>query len=106
MVKEFKSKKKSKKLKTLKNITLSSARKFQKKLKSLKFSSKNNFKKKSNDNTNQNDESIKIFLDAQSTIKLNCYACNKSIINQIKVILDPNYSNLKQNIIPKKKLII
>ena len=40
MVKEFKSKKKSKKLKTLKNITLSSARKFQKKLKSLKFSSK------------------------------------------------------------------
>ena len=95
MVKEFKSKKKSKKLKTLKNITLSSARKFQKKLKSLKFSSKNNFKKKSNDNTNQNDESIKIFLDAQSTIKLNCYACNKSIINQIKVILDPNYSKDK-----------
>ena len=95
MVKEFKSKKKSKKLKTLKNITLSSAKKFQKKLKSLKFSSKNNFKKKSNDNTNQNDESIKIFLDAQSTIKLNCYACNKSIINQIKVILDPNYSKDK-----------
>lgn len=34
-------------------------------------------------------------MDAQSTIKLNCYACNKSIINQIKVILDPNYSKDK-----------
>ena len=95
MVKVFNLKKNSKKLKTLKNITLSPVRKIKKKLKRHKFSSKNNFKIKSPNGPSQNDEAIKIFFDAQSTIKLNCYACNKSIINQIKVILDPNYSKDK-----------
>ena len=95
MVKVFKLKKNSKKLKTLKNITLSPVRKIKKKLKRHKFSSKNNFKIKSPNSRCQNDESMKIFFDAQSTIKLNCYACNKSIINQIKIILDPNYSKDK-----------
>ncbi len=88
----FKSKKNSKKLKTLKNITLSPMRKIKKKLKRFKLSSKNNFKKISSTDTKQNDEAIKIFFNAQSTTKLNCFACNKSIINQIKIILDPNYS--------------
>ena len=74
MVKVFKSKKNSKKLKR------------------FKLSSKNNFKKISSTDTKQNDEAIKIFFNAQSTTKLNCFACNKSIINQIKIILDPNYS--------------
>jgi hypothetical protein len=92
MVKVFKSKKNSKKLKTLKNITLSPMRKIKKKLKRFKLSSKNNFKKISSTDTKQNDEAIKIFFNAQSTTKLNCFACNKSIINQIKIILDPNYS--------------
>ena len=92
MVKVFKSKKNSKKLKTLKNITLSPMKKIKKKLKCFKLSSKNNFKKISSTDTKQNDEAIKIFFNAQSTTKLNCFACNKSIINQIKIILDPNYS--------------
>jgi len=92
MVKVFKSKKNSKKLKTLKNITLSPMKKIKKKLKRFKLSSKNNFKKISSTDTKQNDEAIKIFFNAQSTTKLNCFACNKSIINQIKIILDPNYS--------------
>ena len=92
MVKVFKSKKNSKKLKTLKNITLSPMRKIKKKLKRFKLLSKNNFKKISPTDTKQNEEAIKIFFIAQSTIKLNCFACNKSIINQIKIILDPNYS--------------
>lgn len=95
MVKVFKSKKNSKKLKTLKNITLSPMRKIKKKLKRFKLSSKNNFKKISPTDTKQNEEAIKIFFTAQSTIKLNCFACNKSIINQIKIILDPNYSKDK-----------
>ena len=92
MVKVFRSKKNSKKLKTLKNITLSPMKKIKKKLKRFKLSSKNNFKKISSTDTKQNDEAIKIFFNAQSTTKLNCFACNKSIINQIKIILDPNYS--------------
>ena len=92
MVKVFKSKKNSKKLKTLKNITLSPMKKIKKKLKRFKLSSKKNFKKISSTDTKQNDEAIKIFFNAQSTTKLNCFACNKSIINQIKIILDPNYS--------------
>ena len=92
MVKVFKSKKNSKKLKTLKNITLSPMKKIKKKLKRFKLSSKNNFKKISSTDTKQNDEAINIFFNAQSTTKLNCFACNKSIINQIKIILDPNYS--------------
>ena len=95
MVKVFKSKKNSKKIKTLKNITLSPMRKIKKKLKRFKLSSKNNFKKISSTDTKQNEEAIKIFFNAQSTIKLNCFACNKSIINQIKIILDPNYSKDK-----------
>ena len=95
MVKVFKSKKNSKKLKTLKNITLSPMKKIKKKLKRFKLSSKNNFKKISSTDTKQNDEAIKIFFNAQSTTKLNCFACNKSIINQIKIILDPNYSQDK-----------
>ena len=95
MVKVFKSKKNSKKLKTLKNITLSPMRNIKKKLKRFKLSSKNNFKKISTLEPKQKEEAIKIFFNAQSTIKLNCFACNKSIINQIKIILDPNYSKDK-----------
>ena len=67
MVKVFKSKKNSKKLKTLKNITLSPMKKIKKKLKHFKLSSKNNFKKISSTDTKQNDEAIKIFFNAQST---------------------------------------
>ena len=37
----------------------------------------------------------KNFFDAQSSIKINCYVCNKSLVNQIKIILDPSYSKNK-----------
>ena len=95
MVKEFKSKKKSKKLKTLKNITLYPIKNFRRGKKKLKFSSKKNILTKTRKNSKQNEETIKFFLDAQSTIKMNCYSCNKNIINQIKIILDPSYSKDK-----------
>ena len=95
MVKQFKSKNSSKKLKTLKNITLYPTKKYKKRKKNSKYTQKKTSKKKTPKNQKQNDESIKLFFDAQATIKLNCYVCNKSIINQIKVILDPNYSKEK-----------
>ena len=95
MVKQFKSKNSSKKLKTLKNITLYPTKKYKKRKNNLKYSQKKTSKEKTPKNSKQNDESIKLFFDAQATIKLNCYVCNKSIINQIKVILDPNYSKEK-----------
>ena len=95
MVKEFKSKKKSKKLKTLKNITLYPIKNFRRGKKKLKFLSKKNILTKTRKNSKQNEETIKFFLDAQSTIKMNCYSCNKNIINQIKIILDPSYSKDK-----------
>ena len=86
MVKQFKSKNSSKKLKTLKNITLYPTKKYKKRKKNSKYTQKKTSKEKTPKIPKQNDESIKLFFDAQSTIKLNCYACNKSIINQIKVI--------------------
>ena len=95
MVKEFNSKNSSKKLKTLKNITLRRAKKYLKKPKKYKYIKKKKSYKKTPKNPKQNEESIKYFFEAQSTIKLNCYVCNKSIINQIKIILDPNYSKEK-----------
>ena len=95
MVKEFNSKNSSKKLKTLKNITLRRAKKYLKKPKKYKYIKKKKSYKKTPKNQKQNEESIKYFFEAQSTIKLNCYVCNKSIINQIKIILDPNYSKEK-----------
>ena len=95
MVKDFKSKKSSKKLKTLKNITLNPTKKYRNKSKINKHKPKKNLAKKTPKNSSQTEETLKNFFDAQSTIKLNCYACNKSIINQIKIILDPNYSDEK-----------
>ena len=95
MVKEYKSKKKSKKLKTLKNITLHPTKNFRGGKKKYKISSKKNIQPKTRKNSKQNEETIKFFLDAQSTIKMNCYSCNKNIINQIKIILDPSYSKDK-----------
>ena len=95
MVKEYKSKKKSKKLKTLKNITLYPTKNFRGGKKKYKISSKKNIQPKTRKNSKQNEETIKFFLDAQSTIKMNCYSCNKNIINQIKIILDPSYSKDK-----------
>ena len=95
MVKDFKSKKSSKKLKTLKNITLNPTKKYRNKSKINKHKPKKNLVKKTPKNSSQTEETLKNFFDAQSTIKLNCYACNKSIINQIKIILDPNYSDEK-----------
>ena len=95
MVKEFNSKNTSKKLKTLKNITLYPTKKHKKGKKKLKYIPKKNIGKKTPQNSKQNEEEIKSFFDAQGAIKLNCYVCNKSIINQIKIILDPNYSKDK-----------
>ena len=95
MVKEFKSKKTSKKLKTLKNIALYPMKKYANRKKKLKYITKKKSKKKAIKNSEQNEESLKYFFEAQSAIKLNCYVCNKSIINQIKIILDPNYSKEK-----------
>ena len=95
MVKEFNSKNTSKKLKTLKNITLYPTKKHKKGRKKLKYIPKKNIGKKTPQNSKQNEEEIKSFFDAQGAIKLNCYVCNKSIINQIKIILDPNYSKDK-----------
>ena len=95
MVKEFNSKNTSKKLKTLKNITLYPTKKHKKGKKKLKCIPKKNIGKKTPQNSKQNEEEIKSFFDAQGAIKLNCYVCNKSIINQIKIILDPNYSKDK-----------
>ena len=95
MVKEFKSKKSTKKLKTLKNITLYPVKKYKKTKKLLKYLPKKYLPQKTAKNSEDNDESINNFFTAQSATKLNCYVCNKSIINQIKIILDPNYSKEK-----------
>ena len=95
MVKEFKSKNSSKNLKTLKNITLYRMKKNKKAKKLLKQIPKKYLAQKTAKNSEENDETIKNFFAAQSAIKLNCYVCNKSIINQIKIILDPNYSKEK-----------
>ena len=95
MVKEFKSKKTFKKLKTLKNITLHSTKKLRKLKKNIQPIPMTKKISKTQKNSKQNDEEIKNFLDGQSAIKLNCYSCNKSIINQIKIILDPSYSKEK-----------
>ena len=95
MVKEFKSKKSTKKLKTLKNITLYPIKKYKKAKKLLKYLPKKYLPQKTAKNSEDNDESINNFFTAQSATKLNCYVCNKSIINQIKIILDPNYSKEK-----------
>ena len=46
MVKQFKSKNSSKKLKTLKNITLYPTKKYKKRKNNLKYSQKKNFKRK------------------------------------------------------------
>ena len=97
MVKEFKSKNSSKNLKTLKNITLYRMKKNKKAKKLLKQIPKKYLAQKTAKNSEENDETIKNFFAAQSAIKLNCYVCNKSIINQIKIILDPNYSKEKAN---------
>ena len=96
MVKEFKSKNSSKNLKTLKNITLYRMKKNKKAKKLLKQIPKKYLAQKTAKNSEENDETIKNFFAAQSAIKLNCYVCNKSIINQIKIILDPNYSKEKK----------
>ena len=91
MVKEYISKKYIKKLKTLKKVKLYPKKKYRKKTKKLLLSQKKNLIT----NISQNDEIQKNFFDAQSSIKINCYVCNKSLVNQIKIILDPNYSKNK-----------
>ena len=91
MVKEYISKKSSKKLKTLKKVRLYPKKKFRKKTQKNKLSQK----KKLNSNLLENDEMQKNFFDAQSSIKINCYVCNKNLVNQIKIILDPSYSKNK-----------
>ena len=91
MVKEYISKKSIKKLKTLKKGNLYPKKKFRKKAKNIILSQKNILNK----NISQNDEMQKNFFDAQSSIKINCYVCNKSLVNQIKIILDPSYSKNK-----------
>ena len=84
MVKEFNSKKCFKKLKTIKKVKLYPKKKYRKKTKKIKLT-----------NISINDEMQKNFFDAQSSIKINCYVCNKSLVNQIKIILDPSYSKNK-----------
>ena len=91
MVKEFNSKKCFKKLKTIKKVKLYPKKKYRKKTKKIKLSQKKNL----TTNISINDEMQKNFFDAQSSIKINCYVCNKSLVNQIKIILDPSYSKNK-----------
>ena len=91
MVKEFNSKKGFKKLKTIKKVKLYPKKKYRKKTKKIKSSQKKNL----TTNISINDEMQKNFFDAQSSIKINCYVCNKSLVNQIKIILDPSYSKNK-----------
>ena len=91
MVKEFNSKKFFKKLKTIKKVKLYPKKKYRKKTKKIKLSQKKNL----TTNISINDEMQKNFFDAQSSIKINCYVCNKSLVNQIKIILDPSYSKNK-----------
>ena len=91
MVKEFNSKKGFKKLKTIKKVKLYPKKKYRKKTKKIKLFQKKNL----TTNISINDEMQKNFFDAQSSIKINCYVCNKSLVNQIKVILDPSYSKNK-----------
>ena len=91
MVKEFNSKKFFKKLKTIKKVKLYPNKKYRKKTKKIKLSQKKNL----TTNISINDEMQKNFFDAQSSIKINCYVCNKSLVNQIKIILDPSYSKNK-----------
>jgi transcriptional adapter 2-alpha len=91
MVKEFNSKKGFKKLKTIKKVKLYPKKKYRKKTKKIKLSQKKNL----TTNISINDEMQKNFFDAQSSIKINCYVCNKSLVNQIKIILDPSYSKNK-----------
>ena len=66
-------------------------KKYRKKTKKIKLSQKKNL----TTNISINDEMQKNFFDAQSSIKINCYVCNKSLVNQIKIILDPSYSKNK-----------
>ena len=91
MVKEFNSKKGFKKLKTIKKVKFYPKKKYRKKTKKIKLSQKKNL----TTNISINDEMQKNFFDAQSSIKINCYVCNKSLVNQIKIILDPSYSKNK-----------
>ena len=91
MVKEFNSKKGFKKLKTIKKVKLYPKKKYRIKAKKIKLSQKKNL----TTNISINDEMQKNFFDAQSSIKINCYVCNKSLVNQIKIILDPSYSKNK-----------
>ena len=91
MVKEFNSKKGFKKLKMIKKVKLYPKKKYRKKTKKIKLSQKKNL----TTNISINDEMQKNFFDAQSSIKINCYVCNKSLVNQIKIILDPSYSKNK-----------
>ena len=91
MVKELNSKKCFKKLKTIKKVKLYPKKKYRKKTKKIKLSQKKNL----TTNISINDEMQKNFFDAQSSIKINCYVCNKSLVNQIKIILDPSYSKNK-----------
>ena len=91
MVKEFNSKKGFKKLKTIKKVKLYPKKKYRKKTKKIKLSQKKNL----TTNISINDEMQKNFFEAQSSIKINCYVCNKSLVNQIKIILDPSYSKNK-----------
>ena len=78
MVKEFNSKKCFKKLKTIKKVKLYPKKKYRKKTKKIKLSQKKNL----TTNISINDEMQKNFFDAQSSIKINCYVCNKSQRNK------------------------
>lgn len=66
-------------------------------LKRIKLKKSSHPKNTSNESQGQseNDKIIKVFFDAQATLKLLCCVCNRNITHQIKIILDPSSPNFK-----------
>ena len=95
MVKKYKSRKTTKKLKKINNVKHKLKKVVNSKNKKYKKTFENKFPKKEPKNNPKNTEISKISLDAQASIKVLCCSCNKNITNQIKIILEPMNPNMK-----------
>jgi transcriptional adapter 2-alpha len=95
MVKKYKSRKTTKKLKKIKYVKHKLKKVVNSKKKKYKISPKTNFPQKEPKNNPKNAELSNIFLDAQASVKVLCCSCNKNITNQIKIILEPMTPNDK-----------
>ena len=95
MVKKYKSRKTTKKLKKINNVKHKLKKVVNSKNKKYRKTFENKFPKKEPKNNPKNTEISKISLDAQASIKVLCCSCNKNITNQIKIILEPMNPNMK-----------